>query len=150
MKKRELARFIYHVSRANGTMRLHPDSASGEFFDKYLFQSDPFILSEITEHLSTIVPVDSEVLAGLEMGGIPIAAALSLRTNLPLALVRKEPKENGAKKLAEGADVRNRRVCIVEDIIGTGGQAIVRSNDLRQLWRPSPQCAVCHRTRPES
>ena len=72
------------------------------------------------------------MLAGLEMGGIPLATALSLRTGLPMSLVRKEAKAYGTCKLAEGEDIKGKRLCVLEDVITTGGQVVKSVQDLRQ------------------
>ncbi len=133
MIKRDLARQVYRVSHITGTFTLRSGQTSNEYFDKYLFESDPALLAEIANHLSQMVPKDTEVLAGLEMGGIPIATALSLRTGLPAAFVRKKAKEYGTKKFAEGAEVQGKRVCIIEDVVTTGGQIILSARDLRNL-----------------
>ena len=69
--------------------------------------------------------------AGLEMGGIPIATALSLQTGLPVVFVRKQAKEYGTCKLAEGTDIAGKKLCVIEDVITTGGQVILSTNDLR-------------------
>ena len=70
---------------------------------------------------STCCPTDTELLGGLELGGIPIATMLSSLTGLPALFVRKKAKEYGTCKLAEGPDVAGRRVTLVEDVITTGG-----------------------------
>ena len=80
-----------------------------------------------------LIPEGTEVLAGLEMGGIPIATALSLRTGLPAAFVRKEAKQYGTARLAEGAPIEGKRVTVVEDVVTTGGQVVISTNDLRAL-----------------
>ncbi|MFY9813104.1 MAG: hypothetical protein WAK43_03040, partial [Dehalococcoidales bacterium] len=72
-------------------------------------------------------------LAGLEMGGIPIATALSLLTNIPVIFVRKKVKDYGTGKLAEGIEVGNKQVCIIEDVVTTGGQILLSNADLKQL-----------------
>ena len=64
----------------------------------------------------------TEVLAGLEMGGIAIVTALARITRLPAAFVRKQAKAYGTARLAEGADVAGRRVTVVEDVVTSGGQ----------------------------
>ena len=68
-----------------------------------------------------LVPEDTELLGGLELGGVPIATVLCARTALPTLFVRKKAKEYGTCKLAEGPDVAGRRVTLVEDVITTGG-----------------------------
>jgi orotate phosphoribosyltransferase len=73
----------------------------------------------------------SHLLGGLEMGGIPIVTALSARTGLPALFVRKQAKEYGTCKLAEGPDVAGRRVTLIEDVITTGGAVRDATNALR-------------------
>jgi orotate phosphoribosyltransferase len=68
-----------------------------------------------------LVPPGTEVLAGLELGGVPIATAMSLASGLPAVFVRKEAKEYGTCKAVEGADIEGRSVALVEDVITTGG-----------------------------
>jgi orotate phosphoribosyltransferase len=68
-----------------------------------------------------LVPQDAEILAGLELGGVPLATAMSLESGLPAAFVRKAAKKYGTCRAVEGGDVRGRRVVIVEDVITTGG-----------------------------
>lgn len=72
------------------------------------------------------------MLAGLELGGVPIATALSLVTGIPTAFVRKVAKTYGAARLAEGEPVRGRRVLVVEDVITTGGQVAASTEALRE------------------
>jgi len=52
---------------------------------------------------------------------VPIVTVLSARVGLPALFVRKNAKEYGTCKLAEGPDVDGRRVTLVEDVITTGG-----------------------------
>lgn len=101
------------------------------YFDKYLFESDPALLREVATHAAALVPVGTELLAGLELGGVPISTALSLATGIPQVLVRKEAKTYGTAKLAEGPDVAGRRLLIVEDVVTTGGQVVASAEDLR-------------------
>ena len=104
---------------------------STTYFDKYLFEADPLLLSEVARQAAPLIPEDTEVLAGLELGGVPIATALSLATGIPTAFVRKEAKTYGTSRLAEGASVADRQVLIVEDVITTGGQVANSAEELR-------------------
>ncbi|OGO39170.1 MAG: orotate phosphoribosyltransferase [Chloroflexi bacterium RBG_16_57_8] len=133
MDRHELAQRVYRTSHITGTFTLRSGQTSTEYFDKYLFESEPELLGEVADHMSKLIPADTEVLAGLEMGGIPIATALSLRTGLPVAFVKKKAKNYGTMKLAEGTNVRDRQVCIVEDVTTTGGQIVLSASDLRRL-----------------
>lgn len=127
----QLAATIGAACRLTGEFRLRSGQTSTTYFDKYLFEADPDLLAAIAEHAVALIPSDTEVLAGLELGGVPVATALSLRTGLPLALVRKKAKEYGTMKLAEGAEVAGRRVLVVEDVITTGGQVVLSVEELR-------------------
>ncbi|MCU6713015.1 orotate phosphoribosyltransferase [Paenibacillus sp. J5C_2022] len=130
--KTELAKQIYEVAHLTGQFTLRSGQVSHEYFDKYLFESDPEVLRKIAEQLMSIIPEGTEILAGLEMGGIPIATALSLHSQIPAAFVRKKAKEYGTCKLAEGTDIKGKQVCIIEDVITTGGQVLLSAADLKQ------------------
>lgn len=104
-----------------------------EYFDKYRFEADPALLDELAAGMVPLVPEGTEVLAGLEMGGIAVVTALGRRTGLPCAFVRKAAKSYGTARLAEGADVEGRRVLVVEDVVTSGGQIAISTGQLRDL-----------------
>lgn len=132
MSRDDLARDIHRVAHLTGTFTLRSGRTATEYFDKYRFEADPRLLQRVAEALVELVPAETEVLAGLEMGGIPIATALSRETGLPAAFVRKKAKEYGTMRLAEGAEVEGRRVLVVEDVVTSGGQVVISSGDLRE------------------
>ncbi len=121
------------VARLTGQFQLRSGATASEYFDKYRFESDPRLLRAVAQHLAPLVPTDTEVLAGLELGGVPIAAALSLETGLPAAFVRKEAKRYGTRRLAEGVEVDGRRLLVVEDVVTSGGQVVSSTEQLRAL-----------------
>jgi len=124
----DLADRINTVSRLTGTFTLRSGQIATEYFDKYRFEAVPDLLADIAEAMAPMVPEGTEVIAGLEMGGIPIVTALSMRTGIPAAFVRKKAKEYGTARLAEGADIAGKRVTVIEDVITTrsGGRAHCR------------------------
>jgi len=83
MTKRELAKKIFEVSILKGEFRLRSGQISIEYFDKYLFESDPSLLRAIAEEMLQLVPTGVEGLAGLEMGGIPLVTMLSQVSGIP-------------------------------------------------------------------
>ena len=131
MTKDELQNSIIEIAKLTGEFKLRSGLISQVYFDKYRFESQPKILQAIAKHLAPMVPDDTEVLAGLEMGGIPIATALSLETGLPVAFIRKGAKDYGTCKFAEGCEIKGKKLCIIEDVITTGGQVVISTNDLR-------------------
>jgi orotate phosphoribosyltransferase len=126
-----LARRIYDVAHLPGQFQLRSGLVSAEYFDKYLFEAEPALLAEVTSELVNLIPTDVDALAGLELGGVPLATLMSQRTGLPTLFVRKKAKEYGTCRLAEGGDVRGRRLAIVEDVVTTGGQIITSAAALR-------------------
>ncbi|MEU4607250.1 phosphoribosyltransferase family protein [Kribbella sp. NPDC023972] len=131
MELQELAQRIYATAHLTGEFVLRSGQVTGEYFDKYRFEADPVLLDAIAEAMVPLVPADTEVLAGLEMGGIPVVTALGRRTGLPCAFVRKRAKEYGTRRLAEGAETSGRRVTVVEDVVTTGGQVVLSTEELR-------------------
>ena len=121
MKKSELGKSIYEIALIRGEFILRSGEEADEYFDKYLFESDPDILAAVAEHMSRILPAGSGRLAGLEMGGIPVATALSLNTGIPTLFVRKQAKAYGTCKLAEGGDFEGEELVIIEDVVTSGG-----------------------------
>ena len=129
----DLARQVRAVSRLTGDFVLRSGRTATEYFDKYQFEADPMLLDALAERLAMLVPDGTEVLAGLEMGGIAVVTALGRHANLPCAFVRKQAKTYGTARLAEGAEVAGRRVLVVEDVVTSGGQVVLSTHELRKL-----------------
>ncbi len=131
MNKQELAKAIYEISNIKGNFTLRSGMKSTEYFDKYLFESDPTILKEIVVKFVDLLPKETGILAGLEMGGIPLSTALSLETGIKTLFVRKQAKEYGTCKSAEGGEIVGQDIVIIEDVITSGGAVINAINDLK-------------------
>jgi len=127
-----LARDIDSACRLTGEFTLRSGQVASEYFDKYLFEAQPALLARVVERMVPLLPEGTDMLGGLELGGIPIATILSARTGLPGLFVRKKAKEYGTCKLAEGGDVAGRRVTLIEDVITTGGAVRDATNALRE------------------
>ncbi|MFC8257745.1 orotate phosphoribosyltransferase [Streptomyces sp. NPDC057291] len=128
-----LAHQIHAASHLTGNFVLRSGLTATEYFDKYRFEGDPVLLDAIAREMAQLVPEGTEVLAGLEMGGIPVVTALGRHTGLPCAFVRKQAKAYGTRRLVEGADIVGRRVLIVEDVVTSGGQIVLSAAELRAL-----------------
>jgi len=68
------------------------------------------------------------VLAGTATSGIPWAAFLAEKLNLPMVFVRSKPKGHGTKKQIEGEIHPESKVLIIEDLISTGGSSIATAD----------------------
>jgi orotate phosphoribosyltransferase len=131
MTKTELAQSIYKVSHLTGEFKLRSGKVSKEYFDKYQFESRPEILTDIVDFMTPLVPKGTDLLGALEMGGIPLATVVSLRARIPVVFLRKSAKSYGTCKFAEGPDVKGKKICLIEDVITTGGQVVATTKMLR-------------------
>ena len=139
----DLAEKVFKCCHLTGDFLLRSGQRSNEYFDKYKLESNPEILFQIAMQMKPLIPAGTEVLAGLEMGGIPVATALSLLTGLPVTFVRKKAKDYGTCQFAEGAEVKNKNVCIIEDVITSGGQVILSTDDLRKSSKANISSVLC-------
>jgi len=128
-----LARDIDARCRLRGSFVLRSGQVSDEYFDKYLFESDPVLLQRVVAHLQELVPAGTSLLGGLELGGVPLATMLSHATGIPALFVRKQAKAYGTRRVAEGGDPAGRTVLLVEDVITTGGDVARAARVLREL-----------------
>jgi orotate phosphoribosyltransferase len=129
----QLAREVDARCRLRGSFTLRSGQVSREYFDKYLFESDPALLRRVAEVMAGLVPADTALLGGLELGGVPLVTVLSQMTGIPALFVRKQAKAYGTRRLAEGGDPKARTVTLVEDVITTGGAVIGAARALREL-----------------
>src|SRR5688572_18611751 len=90
-----LAADIDACCRLTGTFTLRSGQVADTYFDKYLFESDPALLDRVATQMVELLPDDTELLGGLEMGGIPCATVVSAKTGLPALFVRKSAKQYG-------------------------------------------------------
>lgn len=132
LSREELAQQIYGCSHLTGQFLLRSGKTSTEYFDKYQFESRPELLIEIAAAMLPLLPKNTELLGALEMGGIPIATAISLLSGVPVVFVRKTAKDYGTCKFAEGPSVKGKQITLIEDVITTGGQVAMSASDLRQ------------------
>lgn len=126
-----LAARIHQAAHLTGEFQLRSGATSTEYFDKYLFEADPSLLADVARGLADLLPRHVDALAGLELGGVPLATALSALTGLPARFVRKQAKAYGTCRLAEGGDIDGLRLVVVEDVITSGGQVVESCQELR-------------------
>ena len=137
-----IARQIRDIARLEGTFTLRSGAVSNTYFDKYRFEAEPALLRSIGEAMLPLVPEDTTVLAGLELGGIPLVTMLGQLTGLPTAFVRKAAKTYGTCRYAEGAELSGERVLIVEDVVSSGG-AILDTLSMLRDDGIRPERALC-------
>lgn len=117
----ELADIVGRRCFVQGNFVLKSGLPSRSYFDKYAFESDPVLLRRIVDRMAALIPPGTGLLGGLELGGIPLAALLSVQTGLPAVFVRKRAKTYGMMRIVEGQETFGRKVLLVDDLITSGG-----------------------------
>lgn len=129
---KSLAKSIFDVAHLTGDFLLRSGKTSHEYFDKYQFEARPEVLGKIADALIPLLPGKFDLLGAMEMGGIPIATAIALKTGREMVFIRKEAKEYGTCKFAEGPEIKGKNICLIEDVITTGGQVVISTGMLRE------------------
>jgi orotate phosphoribosyltransferase len=123
METAELARRIKDAAYLEGDFVLRSGKRSKYYLDKYLFETQPEILAELGR-LFAARAADADVIAGAELGGVPLAAAAAMAAGKPFVIVRSSRKDYGTSKQIEGRLEGGARVLLVEDVATTGGQVL--------------------------
>src|SRR5690242_21792536 len=98
MTREELGRALREAAYLEGDFVLRSGRRSRYYLDKYRFETEPRLLAGLGRELAALVRThagDAELLAGPELGAVPLAAATSIEAGLPFVIVRKEAKEYG-------------------------------------------------------
>ena len=124
MTDAELAGLLREHALLEGDFVLRSGRRSNYYLDKYRFETRPDLLRElgkrIAERAAQSAP-EAKRLAGPELGAVALAASASLAGSLPFLIVRKETKGYGTERQIEGEFEPGDEVCLVEDIVTTGG-----------------------------
>ena len=108
-----------------GNFTLSSGKKSNYYINMKKAITEPKILSTISKLISEKVANDDiDKVAGPALGAVPIATAVSLQSDLPLLMIRKEKKGYGTSKLIEGELVEGDNVIVVEDVSTTGGSLL--------------------------
>jgi orotate phosphoribosyltransferase len=133
MKKADLAKRMKATSFLTGEFKLRSGKISSFYWDKYRFESDPVLLSAVVDELQKLLPASFDKLAGLELGGIPLATGLSLKVGKPCLYIRKASKTYGTCNLVEGGFQTGETAVVVEDVITIAGQVCTSVRQMREL-----------------
>ncbi|MEY9850238.1 orotate phosphoribosyltransferase [Streptacidiphilus sp. BW17] len=117
------------------------------YFDEYRLAANPSLLRDTARAMVSLIPDETEALAGIELGGVPLVVALSAATGLPASFLRRLPKRYGSRRQIEGADITGQRTVLVDDVVRSGGQLLAMARMLRVAGAPV-SAAVCVLERP--
>ena len=124
MTHEQLAKRIAEVALLRGEFTLRSGRKSNYYLDKYRFETQPDVLAALGRMLADRVTVDTDRIAGAELGAVPLAAAAGMAANKPFVFIRNQKKDYGTAKQIEGVLEPGETVMIVEDVLTTGGQVL--------------------------
>jgi orotate phosphoribosyltransferase len=120
----ELGRLLVERSLLEGDFVLRSGRRSSWYLDKYRFETEPELLKALGGRLAHAVDEcepEASRLAGPALGAVALAASASMASGLPFIIVRGETKEYGTAKRIEGAFEPGELVCLIEDVVTSGG-----------------------------
>jgi len=135
MNRGELARGLREAAYLEGDFVLRSGRRSKYYLDKYRFETRPDLLRPLGRALAGAVgehEPGADRLAGPELGAVALAAAASLETGLPFLIVRKDAKDYGTANRLEGLSEAGECVCLIEDVVTSGGAAVEAVLALRE------------------
>ena len=124
MTDEELARLLVERALLEGDFVLRSGRRSSWYLDKYRFETEPELLRALGARLAEAVAAyepEAVRLAGPDLGAIALAASASMASGLPFIIVRGETKEYGTANRIEGPFEPGELVCLVEDVVTSGG-----------------------------
>jgi orotate phosphoribosyltransferase len=131
MNKKEIIKLLIDCKAIKfGNFILTSGVQSNYYIDIKKASTNPFILEKITKILSNYSK-DYDIIAGMELGAVPLIVALSLEIKKPFVIIRKSKRNHGTSKQIEGDNVRNKKVLIIEDVTTSGGSVVEAINILK-------------------
>ena len=132
MKKDDLIQLLKECGAIKfGRFVLTSGAISDYYIDIKKASTDPAALKTIAQAMSKYAQ-GYNLLAGMELGAVPLVVALSLETEIPYVIIRKEKRGHGTEKQIEGGNVKDKNVLIVEDVTTSGGSVVKTIQILRE------------------
>ena len=132
IERNEIAQRIAETAVLHGSFTLRSGRTSNYYIDKYRFSTQPDILRALGELVTAALPAPTTLLAGAELGGIPLVSTASMASGIPCLFIRNAKKEYGTAKMHEGSIGSDDKVVILEDVATTGGQVIEAARTIEE------------------
>ena len=120
----ELGVKLREYALLEGDFVLRSGRRSSYYLDKYRFETRPELLGPLGERLAAVAnehEPDAVRLAGPALGAVALAASASLASGLPFVIVRDSAKQYGTANRLEGPFEQGEVVCLIEDVVTSGG-----------------------------
>jgi orotate phosphoribosyltransferase len=133
IRMRKLGEMIKQKAVKTGEFTLTSGKKSSYYIDIKKVSTDPRVLKEIVKEMKKEIEGEEiDRIAGMAVGAVPLATALSLETQIPFVIIRKEKKEHGTGKRIEGEIRGGESVVVIEDVTTTGGSALAAVKAVRE------------------
>ena len=135
MTREELLAGLRESSYLEGDFVLSSGRRSTYYLDKFRFETRPDLLRELGGQIAAAVAEhepEADRLAAPELGAVVLVASASLASELPFLIVRKQAKEHGTRNRVEGVFEPGECVCLVEDVVTSGGEVAKAVDALRE------------------
>jgi orotate phosphoribosyltransferase len=141
----ELRLALLDAAYLEGDFLLRSGKRSRYYLDKYRFETRPDLLAPLGERIAGAAAEfepEATRLAAPELGAVALVAAGSLASGLPFLIVRNAAKEYGTSNRVEGVYEEGECVCLVEDVVTSGGALLEAVQALRDVGL-TVRTAVC-------
>ncbi len=129
MVNRILDLLIQYKAVEFGDFTLASGAKSKYYVDVKIAIMQPELLSEIAAEVAA--KYDFDVVAGVAVGGVPLATAVSLAAKKPCAIIRAQAKDHGKSQMVIGT-VKDKRVLLIEDVTTSGGSSKYGVDELKK------------------
>ena len=135
MTDAELKSLMRERAYLEGDFVLRSGRRSRYYLDKYRFETHPDVLRELGRRMADEAEragARPDLLAAPELGAVALAASASMAAGIPFLIVRKDAKAYGTERRIEGVYEPGASVCLLEDVVTTGGAAVSAVKALRE------------------
>tara|TARA_B100000965_G_C19477986_1_gene707181 strand:- start:212 stop:733 length:522 start_codon:yes stop_codon:yes gene_type:complete len=105
-----------------GEFTLTSGKKSSYYVNMKMASTNPEILKLISVEFAKLIPDGTDIIAGMELGAVPLAVALSLESGIPYTMIRKGERKHGTGSRLEGPS--EGKAVLIDDVATTGGSNI--------------------------
>ncbi|MBJ35141.1 MAG: orotate phosphoribosyltransferase [Euryarchaeota archaeon] len=105
-----------------GEFTLTSGKKSSYYVNMKMASTNPEILRLISVEFAKLIPDGTDIIAGMELGAVPLAVALSLESGIPYTMIRKGERKHGTGSRLEGPS--EGKAVLIDDVATTGGSNI--------------------------
>ncbi len=105
-----------------GEFTLTSGKKSSYYVNMKMASTNPEILRLISVEFAKLIPNGTDIIAGMELGAVPLAVALSLESGIPYTMIRKGERKHGTGSRLEGPS--EGKAVLIDDVATTGGSNI--------------------------